>query len=132
MTENEVNLKCRDWLISQGYAYKGVLNDGKGDVPVPDGYNQVRIDHQGIHDRNHDLIWVEAKGSNAGMSDLLEGFIRMVYGCWHGAGRGLLAIPSVECERMLEQRDFLKRVGVSCERKIGILDAGKGEVHWLI
>jgi len=40
-------------------------------------------------------------------------------------------MPPEQAQRMLEQRDFLKRVSVSCERRLGILDAEKGEVHWL-
>ncbi len=141
MTENEVNEAVKKWLTGQGYTYKGILNPGNGkanskdtgygQVSVPDGTRSVLIDHTGHNDFTKDLIWVEAKGGECGMSQLLEGFVRMVYGCYHGGGSGLLATPSAECSRMLEQRDFLKRVGISCERKVGILDAEKGEVQWL-
>lgn len=160
MTENEVNLAVKKWLVSNGYKYKGVLNS-KNDtsrqfkgtkvnpsqpshqdnsstsqvlsqvpVPLPYGERLILIDHQGVKDRPVDLIWVEAKGE-VGISQLLEGFIRVTCACYWGGGNGLLAIPSAECDKMLEQREFLKRVGVSCERKIGILDAEKKEVHWL-
>lgn len=27
MTEDEVNIHCREWLISKGYKYKGILNE---------------------------------------------------------------------------------------------------------
>ena len=151
MTENEVNEKCKEWLLANDYKYKGVCNTSKekpgksklasggskdtgfGDVPVPDGNDQaqVLIDHQGVKDRKHEIIWVEAKGGDSSMSDLLQGFIRMVYACYWGGGSGLLAVPSAECQRMLQQRDFLKRVSVSCERRIGVLDAGTGKAYWL-
>lgn len=142
MTENEVNISVKKWLESQNYKYKGILNFGNGKVkssdvgfgqvpvPLPSGMRSILIDHTGHNDITKDLIWVEAKGE-VGMSQLLEGFIRVVCACYWGGGSGLLAIPATECEQMLEQRDFLKRVGVSCERKIGILDAEKKEVHWL-
>jgi len=139
-TENEVNVKCREWLGKNGYKYKGILNakpekstdeNGFGQVPIPDGTRSVLIDHQGVRDRPVDLIWIEAKGSDVGMSQLLEGFIRMVYACYHGGGKGLLAIPTIESARMLEQSDFLRRVAVSCERQVGILDAEGGSVTWL-
>ena len=142
MTEDEVNISVKKWLESHNYKYKGILNpeNGKANsndtgygqvpIPLPSGERSVLIDHQGVKDRPVDLIWVEAKGE-VGMSQLLEGFIRMVCACYWGGGSGLLAIPSAECGGMLEQRDFLERVGLSCERKVGILDAENKEVYWL-
>jgi len=158
MTENEVNLAVRAWLTRNGYKYKGVLNSKNdtqrlfketrvdqsqpnqpnnsianqvfGQVPLPCRERLILIDHTGHNDRTKDLIWVEAKGE-VGMSQLLEGFIRVVCACYWGGGSGLLAIPSIECDQMLEQQDFLRRVGASCERKVGILDAEQKEVHWL-
>ena len=63
MTEDEVNIKCKEWLIFHGYKYHGVLNVGMGQVPVPDGNRQVLLDHQGFNDKNKQLVWIEAKGS---------------------------------------------------------------------
>lgn len=142
MTEDQVNNKVKEWLERQGYSYKGVLNakpkegarsSGYGQVPAPDGSEPpaVLVDHQGVKDREHEIIWIEAKGGECGMSDLLQGFVRVVYACYHGAGSGLLAAPSEQARRMVEQSNFLSRVAVSCERRLGILDAEKGEVHWL-
>lgn len=143
MTENEVNEVVKGWLLSQGYAYKGILNTGNsktksndigyGQVPIPfpSGERSILIDHQGHNDRTKDLLWVEAKGGKTGMSQLLEGFIRVCAACYWGGGSGLLAIPTTECEQMLEQWDFLKRVAMSCERRVGILDAEKRIVNWL-
>jgi len=145
VTENEINLAVREWLLQEGYSYKGVCNAepglglkqkdvgyGQVPIPLPSGERLVLIDHQGVKDRPVDLIWVEAKGSDAGVSQLLEGFIRTTCACYFGAGRGLLAVPTAECEKMLELQDFLKRVAVSCERRMGILDAEKGKVYWLL
>ena len=140
MTENEVNEKCKEWLLVSGFKYKGVLNtkpdeaadpNGYGQVPVPDGTRDVLIDHQGVNDRERSLIWVEAKGDDCGMSDLLQGFIRVVYACYWGGGSALLAVPNEAWQRILQQQDFLRRVAVSCERRVGILDAEKGRVYWL-
>ncbi len=142
MTEDEVNISVKKWLESHNYKYKGILNYGNGKinpsntgfgqvlVPLPSRERLILIDHTGHNDYTKDLIWVEAKGE-VGMSQLLEGFTRVVCACYWGGGSGLLAIPSAECETMLEQRDFLRRVGVACERKVGILDAENSEVHWL-
>lgn len=140
MTEDEVNISCKHWIESQKFKYKGVLNtkpkteyepNGYGQVPVPDGNRQVLLDHQGIKDSPIDLIWIEAKGSDVGMSQLLEGFTRMAYAVYHGGGKGLLAVPSNEFNQMKEQVGFLKAIGVASERQLGLLDAETMVVHWL-
>lgn len=139
MTENQVNLAVEKWLLSQCYKYKGVNKSRKvakdensvGQIPVPDGLRQVLIDHQGIKDVPEiDLIWIEAKGSNVGMSALLEGFIRMVYAVWHGGGKGLVAIPDNEYNQLFKQLSFLKAVAKSCERKIGLFNAETLNITW--
>jgi hypothetical protein len=133
MTEQEVNEKVREWLLANGFRYKGVLRDG--DVPAPDGYRRVRIDHQGYDDANLKLIWVEAKGSNTPLSELLEGFIRLAYAMWHGGGDGLLAVPSQEAEMLLDEtvRPFLAEIAatLSLRGNIGIWDVEGGKMVWL-
>jgi len=140
MTENEINEKVKEWLTSQGYVYKGVLNakpkeganpNGYGQVAVPDGTRDVLIDHTGHKDRPVDLIWIEAKGSGIGLSMLLQGFARVGYAVYHGGGRGLLACPATEFDTMFAQRDFLKAIGVASERSLGLLDGESGRVEWL-
>lgn len=141
MTENEINLKVKEWLISNGFAYKGVLNakpkkeayeNGYGQVCVPDGNRCVLIDHTGHKDYPVvDLIWIEAKGSGVGMSTLLEGFSRMAYAVYHGGGRGLLACPTAEFELLFAQRLFLKAIGVASERSLGLFDGETDKVEWL-
>ena len=140
MTENEINEKVKEWLTRNGYSYKGVLNSapdkkadstGYGQVPVPDGTRSVLLDHQGVNDREHSLIWIEAKGSKVGMSMLLQGFARVSYACYHGAGRGLLACPTTEFEMMFAQKNFLRAIGVASERSLGLLDGESGKVEWL-
>jgi hypothetical protein len=143
MTEDEVNISVKKWLLSQKYKYKGILNPGSDrakstdigfgqvQIPLPNGKRLILIDHQGVRDVPPDLIWVEAKGGEVGMSQLLEGFIRVTCACYWGGGSGLLAIPPAECKIILEQQEFLRLVGVSCERRVGILDAEKQEAYWL-
>ena len=124
MTEDEVNLRCREWLMSKGYKYKGILNVGLGQVPVPDGTRQVLIDHQGIKDNPVDLMWVEAKGSDLNLSKLLEGFIRVNYAVFEGGGSGYLAIPSKEYDMLLGRREFLEAVAhsVNGRGQMGLVD----------
>ena len=124
MTENEVNEKVKRWLENHSYHYKGILNKGLGQVPVPDGTRSVLLDHQGVNDCIPDLIWVEAKGSNCNLSELFEGFIRLTYGVFMGGGRGFLAIPHREFEMLLERREFLEAVSGSTNGKgtMGLLD----------
>ena len=126
MTEDEVNIKVKDWLVNQGYHYKGVLNVGKGQISVPDGSRQVLIDHQGIKDNPIDLIWIEAKGE-AGMSTLLQGFIRVQYAVYHGGGTGFLAVPHTQYKQMLEQKEFLNSVSeaVNGRGQVGLLNVEK-------
>lgn len=141
MTENEINEKVREWLTKQGFIYKGVLNtkpkedadsNGYSQIAVPDGTRNVLIDHTGHKDHpTIDLIWIEAKGSGVGMSALLEGFSRMAYAVYHGAGKGLLACPAAEFEMMFAQRDFLRAIGIASERSLGLLDGETGRVEWL-
>lgn len=132
MTEDEVNICCREWLEKHGYQYKGILNVGLGQVPVPDGSRSVLIDHQGFRDDIPDLIWIEAKGGGCSLSELLEGFIRVGYAVWHGAGRGLLVAPSKEIATLTNQRDFLASVSASLIGKgmIGLLDVQSGKATW--
>lgn len=127
MTEDEVNKICRNWIRRQGFHYKGILNRGKGQVPVPDGTRSVLIDHQGTKDNPIDLIWVEAKGSGCNLSELLEGFIRVAYAVWHGAGRGLLAAPAKEVAILRKQKDFL----ASISSGLGLLDVESGDALWI-
>jgi hypothetical protein len=140
MTENEINERVKQWLLLSGYSYKGVLNikpkrhanqNGYGQIPCPDGTRQVLIDHQGVKDRPIDLIWIEAKGSGVGMSMLLQGFSRVGYAVYHGGGKGLLACPTAEFEMMFTQRDFLKAIGLACDRTLGLLDGETYDVCWL-
>jgi len=141
MTENEIDHKVKEWLLSNGYKYKGILNtrpkekanpNGYGQIPAPDSTRNVLIDHQGIKDYpTVDLIWIESKGSGVGMSTLLEGFSRMAYAVYHGGGRGLLACPTAEFELLLSQRHFLKAIGVASERSLGLFDGESDRVEWL-
>lgn len=125
MTEDEVNLKVKEWLESHSYHYKGILKKGLGQVPVPDGIGRsVLIDHQGIKHNPIDLVWIEAKGSGCNLSELLEGFSRTIYAIYYGGGHGYLATPHDEYTRLVKQKDFLKAVAESVNGKgtMGLLD----------
>lgn len=137
MTENEVNIKVKEWLEANGWHYKGVL--AKGHIPVPDGLETtILIDHQGVKHDNISkfygnqsdpslphLIWVEAKGNNVALSELLEAFIRVCYAIHYGGGTGLIAAPHNQIKMLLERREFLSEVSSAVFRwgRIGLLDA---------
>jgi len=141
MTENQVNQVVEKWLTLKGFRYKGVNKSRKlakdninvGQVPIPDGSRQVLIDHQGIKDKPIDLIWVEAKGSDVGMSKLLEGFARVGYACYCGGGKGLLAVPDAEFTQLLETlpKGYLVAITKASERAMGLLNIETGIVEWL-
>lgn len=134
MTENEVNEKCQRWILVSGYNhYKGILNSGKGQVaiPLPSGNRNVLIDHQGFNDITKDLIWIEAKGEGDNLSELLEGFIRLVVACYYGGGKGLLAIPDNEYRKLIGCKHLLSKIGSASERQVGILNVEKDKVDWL-
>ncbi len=130
MTEDEVNLKVKEWLLSRSFRYKGILKKGLGQVPVPDGIGRsVLIDHQGLKTKPIDLLWIEAKGSGRNFSELLEGFIRAVYAIYYGGGNGYLAVPHKEYTILLGRKDFLKAIAESVNGKgtMGLLDVERGE-----
>ena len=64
-------------------------------------------------------------------SDLLEGFIRVLYACWHGGGKGLLAVPDNEYNQLLEQREFLAEIAMASRRTIGLYNAEMRKTEWL-
>lgn len=144
MKEEEVNVVCKKWIEDNNYKYKGVLNkrprsykerngvkNGWGQVPVPDGIGNVLIDHQGIGDVDSSLIWIEAKGERDSFSELLQGFIRIIYACYHGGGKGLLAVPDKEYSNLMEYKEFISKVASASERQIGIFNAEKNIIKWL-
>lgn len=128
--KDEVNIGCREWLEKRGFKYKGILNVGFGQVPVPDGNRQVLLDHQGFSVTTQELIWIEAKGSGVNFSELLEGFIRTCYGVYHGGGIGYLAVPKNEYDKLLGQTTFLESAAhvINGRGTMGLLDIeGKRE-----
>lgn len=151
MIEKEVHVLSKRWLESQGYQYKGVCNEGKtfenrydgqvekvgGHVPVPTvtENEKVLIDNQGEKQENGKWIrvWIEDKGSNANLSTLLEGFIRVVYAVYHGGGDGLLSVPHDRMRIIEENMDFIKQVAEVTVGKgrIGILDAEKNRQFFI-
>jgi hypothetical protein len=76
---------------------------------------------------------VEAKGSDCGMSQLLEGFVRVAYACWCGGGKGLLAIPDKEFGILMADlpRGYLSSIANASEKEMGLLDAETGIVEWI-
>lgn len=135
MREEEVHLLSKKWLEDNGYGYKGVCNEGTGlggHVPVPTvtENEKVLIDNQGEKRENGEWIrlWIEDKGSNANLSTLLEGFIRVVYAVYYGGGDGLLSIPHDRMRVIEENQEFFYRFANAAVGKgrVGVLDIEKG------
>jgi len=123
MTEDEVSIKCRDWILAQGLRYKGVLSKGQVRVPVENA--TILIDHQGEDIHSGKRIWIEAKGSGYPLSEYLEGFIRTSFAVYYGGGIGYLGAPSKEVDLLLDIQDFFKAVSIAVagKGKMGIFDA---------
>jgi hypothetical protein len=125
LNESKVNHKVMGWAIKNGYTYKGVCKSGH--VPVPLENRDVLIDHQ-LEKLPSERFWVEGKGT-VNLSRVLEAIVRLMFGCYYGGGKGLLATDGETVEKTLKYRDFLKWLceGVS----IGLFNADEEEITWL-
>lgn len=158
MKEEEVNKAVKKWLEKNGYTYKGVAKEkgkyGSGDVPVPNGKRDVLIDNQGTRlvdeegnivsflderyyktdkktDKLHfEVIWIEGKGDDVGFSEILEGFIRVVYAVFYGGGIGLLATGRERFEKIMEEKSFFESVAKVTigKGKVGVMNTETEEV----
>lgn len=129
MNEGGINKAVKEWAEANGYQYKGVLN--KGDVPVPTTYTQeVRIDAllEKATDKNIERIWIESKCDDS-LSELLSGFVKVVFAVYYGGGRGMLACSKKDAESLLEHKDFLKYLSEGLEvNLLSVDDKGNIEV----
>lgn len=123
LNEKEVNRKVVEWAIKNGYIYKGVCKSGH--IPVEN--REVLIDHQ-FEALPSERFWVESKG-NVNLSRVLEAIARLMFGCYYGGGKGLLATDGETVEKTLKYRDFFKWF---CEgASIGLFNVDNNQVTWL-
>ena len=130
MTEGEVNVKVRQWLLDGGYKYRGVLT-GKGKVFI-DNDSGVLIDHQGEKDYPIETLWIESQGSCIGIDKLLNGFIAVLFASTHGdLPSGILAIPDEEYNKLMAHIDFLETIVKNISRPIGLFNINTMFIRWL-
>jgi hypothetical protein len=129
MTEGEVNVKVKQWLLDGGYEYKGVLT-GYGKIPMGD--TGVTIDHKGERYYPIETLWVEAQGSCIGIDRLLNGFMSVIFACRYGDfPKGILAMPQGEYDKLSLYKEFLTNLAKSATATIGLLNVGDMQVDWL-
>lgn len=110
MKEEEVIKKAIEWAEANGYSYigKGKQNQQNlgSDIPVPGSERLVLID--GKAEKDGERLWIEAKGDNVGLSELLEGLARLQFAVFYGGGKGILAVGAESLKKVLRHRDFFK------------------------
>lgn len=104
MDEPEVVLRIRVYLESQGFKLKG--QPMEGDIMLNGG--DLRVDIQGFREAKiPDLIWVECKGDDANLKDLLADFTSLLLIISEYGGQCVLACPSVAYEKITAYQEFL-------------------------
>lgn len=144
MKEEETYPLVKRYILNKKLEYMGICNKNKkitskfngeqipvgAEVPVPTIFKEkVYIDHRG-HNNGYNL-WIECKGSNHGLSKILEGFIRVCYAVSNGAGDGLLCVPHDRIQMIQDNeqffRDHAQKQSVSKNGRVGILDIQQGK-----
>lgn len=107
MYEPEVVLKVRALLQAQGFKLKGQPDEG--DVTLLN--ESIRVDLQGFRNASPpDLLWVECKGGETNLKDLLCDFISLLLVLNEYGGQAILACPSKEYCRLMEHKEFLDKL----------------------
>lgn len=100
MQEPQVSQIVQQYFSKQGYKIHREIAVGGTD-------REVIIDYWLFKEPNEN-IWVECKGDQ-GISDLLEGFIRLEFAVFYGGGKGILAIPNEAYQKLTKYAEFLKQ-----------------------
>lgn len=119
MDEPEVILRVREYLEAQGFKLKGQPTEG--DITLNGG--DLRVDIQGFRETvPPDLIWVECKGDDAKLKDLLADFTSLLLVISGYGGQGILACPSQSYKKITAYQEFLDTLQKN---------TGKGQVQIL-
>ena len=115
MDESEVSKLVMKWLRNNGYKFKT--------EPNTDEEKNVRLDFYAYKEENGQptIFWIECKGDN-GLSELLEGWIRVEYAIYHNGGLGIFACPNKSANKLLKIKPFLSK---TVSKNIAILDVEK-------
>jgi len=100
MREPQVSQFVQQYFSEKGYKIHREVAVGGTD-------REVIIDYWLFKEPNEN-VWVECKG-NQGISDLLEGFIRLEFAIFYGGGKGFLAVPNEAFCKLEKYKDFLKQ-----------------------
>lgn len=107
MDESEVVLRVRKYFEAQGFKIKG--QPVEADVPLNGG--ETRIDLHGFRESTiPDLIWVECKGDNANLKDLLADFTSLLLVISEFGGQAFLACPTQSYEKITAYQEFLDKL----------------------
>ncbi len=117
MDEPEVVLLVRKYFEVQGFKLKGQPNEG--DLVLNGG--EIRVDIQAFREtKPPDLIWIECKGDDVYLKDLLADFTSLLLVISEYGGQAVLACPSVAYNKITAHQEFLEVL----QRNIG-----KGQVQ---
>jgi len=104
MDEPEVVLLVQKYFEAQGFKLKG--QPAEGDIVLNGG--EIRVDIQAFRETNPpDLIWVECKGDDAKLKDLLADFTSLLLVISEYGGQAVLACPSVAYKKISAYQEFL-------------------------
>jgi hypothetical protein len=104
MDEPEVVLRVRNYFEAQGFKLKGQPNEG--DIVLNGG--EIRVDLQGFREMNPpDLIWIECKGDDTQLKELLSDFISLLLVISQYGGQAIFACPSQSYNKIIAYKEFL-------------------------
>lgn len=107
MDEPEVVLRVRKYFEAQGFKMKG--QPDTGDIVLNGG--EIRLDIQGFRESTTpDLIWVECKGDDAKLKDLLADFTSLLLVISEYGGQAILACPPQSYKKITAYQEFLNKL----------------------
>jgi len=107
MDEPEVVLRVRKYFEAQGFKLKG--QPVEGDIVLNGG--EIRIDLQGFRESKiPDLIWVECKGDDTNLKDLLADFTSLLLVISEYGGQAFLACPTQSYKKITAYQEFLDKL----------------------
>ena len=107
MDEPEVVLLTRQFFKEQGYKMKGQPDEG--DIVLNGG--EIRVDLQGFREGSPpDLLWIECKGDNVPLKELLSDFVSLLLILNEYGGQAVLACPKESYNKLQRYNKFLEQI----------------------
>lgn len=107
MDEQTVIEICNSYFNNLGFILKGQPNNG--DITILGG--DIKVDIQGwIKDINgeQNIIWIEAKGSNIALKELLSDYVSLLLTIYEYGGQAILAVPNDSYKKIIQHEEFLE------------------------